>query len=692
MKRHLTRVALATVRESPVKRSSDVFSGTTAQNSILAQPSDVGGSEQLVDGLRDLWDVSEQVLNKILPRPITAEAIQDLATRLQNAPRHRNDILGQYQKLKDVMDLYPGKPINVVTTCLTIFGLSKAEELREGPHRPDEILYKANLAYVVGIFAEKLIYGIDDFDLEEMLQFFSRSLFSKVLRSSERSMVGSSSLLKSTFELAIDLQTQDYIAKMIDTIADGGDTFPDPSAILKSTFFKEDGLTLLNWNVSGGQSDNLTKSQRVAIADRMANVRSKVQNFETQDPQLEALRAEFPVTDLIYRFFLWARERNAELGQQMNQIPGGPLGIQEAIDTEIMRIKAQYGSEDLISKDKGQVENGFTVPNRPTKTKSSKKKELYNTMRASINTSRPSSTAATSNFTAVTHQTEPAEHERQFNQLDQTRAAQFEPALFIGNENDLQSNADALGEPSDGYSLRHDEAMQLSKAVIAHDHQANEEHYSDPTHRYDQTPGRTLFDSQPHAQVLQWDSPQNPIQTNKGKKRNYELADEETENQMQDDELSQDTGFQTQHTPARTSNKRRGRPARPVHSFEAGPSHTSFAPSRPEYDHDGLPLESQRHAEAEGDPLGTVDHRQANILAKEVIAKVRAQRPVQKRKPWSKEETDQLLFLIAKYGTSWSAIKTLDQAGADILQLRDQVSLKDKARNIKFDYLKYYHS
>lgn len=617
------------------------------------------------------------------------EAIQDLATKLQNAPRYRDDVLSQYQKLKNIMDLYHGKPIDVVTTCVKIFGLSNVSELREGPHRPDEILYKANLAYVVGIFAEKLIYGIDDFDSEEMLQFFSRSLFSKVLRTNERSITGSSSLLKSTFELAIELQTQAYIAKLIDTIADEGDTFPDPSAILTSTFFMEDGVTLRSWNVSGGQSDNLTKSQRVAIADRMADIRSKVQNFETQDPDLQALEAEFPVTDLIYRFFSWARERNAELGQQMDRTPGGPVGIQEAIDTEITRIKTQHNSGDVISKGNGQVGNSFAIPNRPAKARSSKKEELYNTVRASMTTSRPQSSAAASNFTTVTHQNGPTEHGRHSNQLPYARAVEFEPALFVGNEIDSQNNADGLEEDSDGYSLRHDEAMALSQAVEQQDQLSNQERYPDPTNQFDRITGRTLFDTQPHAQALQWDSPHQPLQIDKGKKRRNEFADQEPDDQIQDDELSQDAGFERQHTPAQKPNKRRGRPTRSVQPLEDGPSHNAFAPSRLAYDEEGLPLENQTHAEPQADMTPSLTHQQANILAKQLIAKVKAQRPLRKREPWTEVQTNRLLELIANYGTSWSAIKAMDETHGNILHGRDQVALKDKARNIKLDYLKY---
>jgi hypothetical protein len=79
------------------------------------------------------------------------------------------------------------------------------------------------------------------------------------------------------------------------------------------------------------------------------------------------------------------------------------------------------------------------------------------------------------------------------------------------------------------------------------------------------------------------------------------------------------------------------------------------------------------------------------------------QTKIQNRKAWSQQETERLLELIALNGPAYSKILTDDrnvdlyhgtgEAGDDrpvagVLQGRNQVQLKDKARNIKLDYLK----
>lgn len=87
-------------------------------------------------------------------------------------------------------------------------------------------------------------------------------------------------------------------------------------------------------------------------------------------------------------------------------------------------------------------------------------------------------------------------------------------------------------------------------------------------------------------------------------------------------------------------------------------------------------------------PSQIENYVRVNALAKRRTA-MRPKR-VQTRTPWSAEETERLLDLIAEYGLSWSLLKKMDKDHPDggLLATRDQVALKDKARNLKADYLK----
>lgn len=79
------------------------------------------------------------------------------------------------------------------------------------------------------------------------------------------------------------------------------------------------------------------------------------------------------------------------------------------------------------------------------------------------------------------------------------------------------------------------------------------------------------------------------------------------------------------------------------------------------------------------------NYKMAKELAK-INTAARAKKKTQSRKPWTDLETEMLINLISEHGTSWKLLK--DKDVGKVLVDRDQTALKDKARNIKFDYLK----
>ncbi|KIV88212.1 hypothetical protein PV10_09129 [Exophiala mesophila] len=82
----------------------------------------------------------------------------------------------------------------------------------------------------------------------------------------------------------------------------------------------------------------------------------------------------------------------------------------------------------------------------------------------------------------------------------------------------------------------------------------------------------------------------------------------------------------------------------------------------------------------------------ANLEAKVLTAQAREWHhpKTQVRIPWSEQETERLIEMVGHFHTQWSAIMKRDLVHEDgpRLQNRNQVALKDKARNIKMDFLK----
>ncbi|EXJ89413.1 hypothetical protein A1O3_02480 [Capronia epimyces CBS 606.96] len=78
-------------------------------------------------------------------------------------------------------------------------------------------------------------------------------------------------------------------------------------------------------------------------------------------------------------------------------------------------------------------------------------------------------------------------------------------------------------------------------------------------------------------------------------------------------------------------------------------------------------------------------------LATRLSREIHSSSQIQTRKPYTDAEIERLMEMVAMHGTKWALIlqKDLGHPDGPLLQNRTQVQLKDKARNIKLDFLKY---
>lgn len=118
----------------------------------------------------------------------------------------------------------------------------------------------------------------------------------------------------------------------------------------------------------------------------------------------------------------------------------------------------------------------------------------------------------------------------------------------------------------------------------------------------------------------------------------------------------------------------------------SGLEHIGISPKR-----EVAPENTSIQAEGKIQVLQSIQMENYN-MAKEVagnftkVATMSKKKITQTRKSWSDKETETLLKLIERHGTSWSKLKEKDVD--DVLESRDQTSLRDKARNMKMDYVK----
>ncbi len=196
---------------------------------------------------------------------------------------------------------------------------------------------------------------------------------------------------------------------------------------------------------------------------------------------------------------------------------------------------------------------------------------------------------------------------------------------------------------------------------------------------------RSFIDRQPNAKRLRFDEGSQaeedgqhtqPLPASSSKrKRQPAVADDETD----DDEFEQD---QRRHDVA----KRRKPPA----AAAAAPREP--VPVRaPPHDAPRAALEDEDANSSDGGPEAVrlesrgTQYNAINRAAKMIAAMRKKEARV--RHAWTEEEVRELIQLIAELGCSWARIKKYDELGRNVLHRRTQVDIRDKARNMKCDYL-----
>ena len=207
------------------------------------------------------------------------------------------------------------------------------------------------------------------------------------------------------------------------------------------------------------------------------------------------------------------------------------------------------------------------------------------------------------------------------------------------------------------------------------------------------TEKRSLMDRQENAERVSFDSDsQESSPSHHERSGEQGIQDHESDHHY---EMSQDVGFQTDNRPITTSIQSRVATSgnrhglRPTTSSVRRPRrHQITRNIREAVEEDDVRGAVEQHNNVDVPaPSQSRAYRRVNSTAKLDVS-VRVPKKPQTRTPWSVEETGLLLDLIQDNGLSWALIKKIDDSRDKVLWRRDQVALKDKARNMKVDYLK----
>lgn len=257
------------------------------------------------------------------------------------------------------------------------------------------------------------------------------------------------------------------------------------------------------------------------------------------------------------------------------------------------------------------------------------------------------------------------------------------------------------------------EARKFMAISNAHEKEKNKENLDQRKETASGRPkARAFIDRQESAERVTWDDSQpSNRQRSHSQKRKGRAQPPVEEEEMSDP--SEDESFQQNNRPldvrerrniAPTAQRRTNAPARkpslrPAQPVRLSPPPDNESEDTAQEDDDiqrQIRQEVERHnrgTPAQSQPLSrsqaqiAEQTKRINRLAKDQV-RARAPTKVQTRRPWSEEETSTLIEYIMEHGTSYAFIKNLDESDQNVLEGRDQIALKDKARNIKTDYLK----
>jgi len=200
-------------------------------------------------------------------------------------------------------------------------------------------------------------------------------------------------------------------------------------------------------------------------------------------------------------------------------------------------------------------------------------------------------------------------------------------------------------------------------------------------------PKRRLLDRQPNAERVGWDSQESEAELPIARRpRRAQSESEQSEDEgFQEDKRSLETKLPRKRTrvpppedddlddPDAPSHPKRAR-------VQAEPALRYSRASRRRADSPVSVRENMDEDVDEGVPLPSFQH--IKVVARRNAAQDRAYKQ-QLRTPWSEADTNYLIEAIEEYGCSWAKINRLPNWEV----LRDQVAMKDKARNIKVNFL-----
>lgn len=363
------------IPESPEDDPANI-SGTT----VLPTDSDAEAGDldpvTMVDALPYLQRASDDVLEFLIPRPISQASLANLVKQLRDP---RSSESRRFKRLKSNFAEQakhfhftdqPYIDVRRVARALPsvkVHGASGDSEDRRW--HVDVILHKANCArfalevLTAASLTESAVYNLEG----KFPAPFMNGLFGVA----SEDTVGISDLNRVTFNLALEIRTQFLKVNLERHMFD--ENF-DPDAILRYVFFNEplddededEQLSLRGFNLGAFQDEDgglPTQFQR-PVQDRISGIRRYFVNTADGPVDFKGLEAAYPWQGFRFQVAEWIRKRNDEITQQLNQQPSIDK-VRDVLHQEVS-LRGSFDRSVLVSEheqeQEQQAENEVLAP------------------------------------------------------------------------------------------------------------------------------------------------------------------------------------------------------------------------------------------------------------------------------------------------------------------------------------------
>jgi hypothetical protein len=331
----------------------------------------------MVKSLADLFQNSTKIIDLLIPPGASKGATLDVAEQIRTKEsfesKYFEKVTGQFVLDKDSFGSNFYLDLSVALRAL--FKVPAMKQLKNGPWRPDDMLYKANLTVIaVSVLSSE---GWDE-DIENVLEDLDRLFptpFLSMINDRGHSQPGSSSLYKETLDLALEIRTQYLISQLTKELENPNFM---PSQILQKIFF--DSTQFREWNIHVTKKDDkLRKSFTSTLTKRIELLKSCIINDIGNLVDLPLLERLYPWSNFVTNLASWIRSRADEIDDHVKR-QGGTEEVVRSLSIEAGKrpalILPQQETANILSPAQSQASRFQSVRLQSPRSVSSRVAEI----------------------------------------------------------------------------------------------------------------------------------------------------------------------------------------------------------------------------------------------------------------------------------------------------------------------------